>query len=502
VSVVLHVAGARRPAGAPVPSGPLRPESPPNRARAAGTAVAVTLALLVVLLAGLVVGGGRPAPAPVGLPDAGPLTGWGLPVVRLALRVTALAAVGSLLFAAALAPAPGGRLTGSARRAVAGASRWALAWAGATVAGGLLTLSNLYGVPVSALTPSSVVPFVTDLAPGRATGLVLALTLALAAGRRCSTRRAAGVLLVLALAAVVLPAVLAGHSAAAGDHLVAVASLAVHVGSATLWVGGLLALLVYGRDRGLLARAAGRYSAVALACFVATGASGLLSAWVLVGGRTHALGDTAATLASGYGALLLLKVAAFAALGAFGWWHRRSTLRRLAAGHPGAFRRFAGVEVVVLLATVATAVALSASPPPSASSAGGPAAASSTSSTSPAAAPAAAPAVGPDAPPSPAADAPLPSQDMSGHDHGELSVGVLVDDTRFHVSAPVTTGQSVTVYNTSTTDVTITAADGTFDTLVRGQTFVTFPAPDRPGSYRFSSRHSAAFADVLVVRAP
>lgn len=91
------------------------------------------------------------------------------------------------------------------------------------------------------------------------------------------------------------------------------------------------------------------------------------------------------------------------------------------------------------------------------------------------------------------------SQDMSGHDHGELSVGVLVDEERFHVSSAVAPGQAVTVYNSSGTEVSITADDGPFDLTIPGRTFMTFVAPVQPGAYTFTSRHSAGFRDVLVV---
>lgn len=89
---------------------------------------------------------------------------------------------------------------------------------------------------------------------------------------------------------------------------------------------------------------------------------------------------------------------------------------------------------------------------------------------------------------------------MSGHDHGELSVTVLVDEARFHVSAPVDAGSRVTVHNATATEVTITAQDGSFDVVVPGHALMTFPAPDQPGSYRFTSRHSSSFTGVLVVR--
>ena len=134
-----------------------------------------------------------------------------------------------------------------------------------------------------------------------------------------------------------------------------------------------------------------------------------------------------------------------------------------------------------MLATIALAVALSASPPPAADSSSSTAA----QSTAPAGQP---------APP------PSDGETMAGHDHGELSVSVLIDETRFHVFGPVARGSLVTVHNGTTTEVTITAADGSFDVVVPGVTMLTFRAPEQPGSYRFSSRHSPSFTDVLVVR--
>ena len=67
------------------------------------------------------------------------------------------------------------------------------------------------------------------------------------------------------------------------------------------------------------------------------------------------------------------------------------------------------------------------------------------------------------------------------------------------VSGPVEPGSAVTLHNPTATDVTLTADDGSFDVVVPGRTLGTFTAPDEPGEYGFSSRHSASFADVLVV---
>jgi putative copper resistance protein D len=88
---------------------------------------------------------------------------------------------------------------------------------------------------------------------------------------------------------------------------------------------------------------------------------------------------------------------------------------------------------------------------------------------------------------------------MAGHDHGDLSVGVLVDDERFHVAGPVAAGSRVTVFNSGDETVTLTADDGSFDLVVPAGSLSTFVAPGQPGEHAFTSAHSASFADVLVV---
>ena len=441
---------------------------------AAPTVVAAGAGLVAVLVLALVLGGGRPIAAVPGLTQAGPLVTWGQPVATLAGRIAAVGTVGALLFAAVLLPGPGGRLPAASRRALRTAWGSALAWAASTLVGALLTLSQLVG---AAPTASSLRTFVTDLPAGRSAVVVVAAALVVALlARGCAGALRAGLLLAVAVPGLVVPAVLTGHSATAADHALAVSNLSVHVVAATAWTGGLLALLLHGRSADDLAPAASRFSTLALACFLVSGLSGLLAAWLVLDG------DPGTVLGSGYGELLLGKTTALVVLGVLGHRHRRHTLPRLRAGEPGAFRRFAAVETAVLLATVALAVALAASPPPSAAAPQVP---------TPAAAPG-----GQSAAPQP----PAALEDMSGHDHGDLSVTVLIDETRFHVSAPVAPGSRVTVHNSTTTEVTITADDGSFDVVVPGRSLLTFPAPAQPGAHPFTSRHSGAFADVLVVR--
>jgi putative copper resistance protein D len=432
--------------------------------------VAVGTALLAVLVLALLAGGSLPARVSPGLAKAGPLVDWTLPVATFAARLSAVGTIGTLVFAAVLVPVAGPSLPDAGRRAVRAASGWALAWAVATALTGALTLARLVGTSPTGLTGEAVRAFV-GLAAGRTVLMVAVLAGVVAVlARLCRTAFDAMALVALAAAGVVGPVVTTGHSAVEGDHVLAISVLGTHVLGASVWVGSLAALLLHGRARGVLGPAAARFSTLALGCFVVVGGTGTVAAWVVLGSSTAGL---AAAVGTGYGALLVIKTASLVALGAFGAWHRLRTLPALRADRPGAFRRFAAVEVAVLLATVAVAVALAASPPP-ASASEAPAAATDS-----------------------AGPAPDP---MAGHDHGDLSVGVLIDDTRFHVPRPVDAGSTVTVFNSTDTAATITADDGSFDVDVPSHALVTFTAPDRPGSYGFAGPGDPAYRDVLVVK--
>ncbi|SOC49426.1 putative copper resistance protein D [Blastococcus aggregatus] len=448
---------------------PAAPRTRHRRAAVPGAALGA-VGLGVLLFWALAIGDG--ATTATELPDAGRLVEWGLPLTTLAGRVAAVGTVGTLVFAAVLLPGSGGALPPESRRALRAAAGWALVWTVATAVGGILALSRLLGTAPTSLSWASVRVFVEDTGAGRAAllGMALAGVVAVAATR--TSRAGARTLLALALGALVLPVVLSGHSSGAEDHLLAVTTLGVHVVAATVWVGGLVALLVHGRHGAVArGRAATRYSALALGCFVATAVSGVLAAWLVLGGT----GAVLSALSTGYGALLVGKTAGLTLLGVLGRHHRRRTLPRLRAGEGRSFGRFAAGEVVLMLATVTLAVALAASPPPAATPTGS--ASAGTQGTAPVAA----------------------ADPMAGHDHGELSVGVLVDEERFHVAGPVAAGSRITVFNGSGEQVTLTADDGSFDVVLPAGTLSTFVAPQEPGGHPFTSAHSASFSDVLVV---
>ena len=326
------------------------------RGAAAATVVAVGVLSMVVAL---LVGGGRPAPLPPGLPDAGPVVGWALPLAKLATDLAAIATVGLLLTAAVLLPSSKQILSSGAARAARLAAWTAAGWAVAGLAVLVLTLADIAGISVAdALAPDQLWSFVVELSEGRAWAATAAMAGATAVVARTADRPLGAWGGLVLAAATVVPAALIGHAAASGDHDIAVSALLLHLLGVVTWVGGLAGLAWYARTDGrYLPVAARRYSALALWAYVAVGLSGVVSAAVRL--------DTPADLwSSGYGALVLAKTAAFVGLGVVGWWHRRAALPRVAEGEPGAFRRLAGVEVLVMAAVVGIAVALSRTPTP------------------------------------------------------------------------------------------------------------------------------------------
>ncbi|WP_287903961.1 CopD family protein [Arthrobacter sp.] len=184
-----------------------------------------------------------------------------------------------------------------------------------------------------------------------------------------------------------VPPALNGHAASSNDHAGAVNSIGLHVLGASLWVGGIAVLALIS---GLLARPVSgtprrditaatlkRFSALALFCFVLVTASGIISASIRIT-SWHNL------FYSPYGQLVLVKTFCALVLGAIGYMHRSWIIPRLGDDDGAASRgkaaavpskgsltaqrvlwQIIGVELLVMAATSAVAVALSSSAPPS-----------------------------------------------------------------------------------------------------------------------------------------
>ena len=318
------------------------------------------LVLAAVVGAAVVVAAGSIARVPgSGLAALDVRVSWLLPAARLAGDLAAAATVGCLVAAAVL-------LTGRGFLAPAG-YRWlrratwpAVTWA----ASALLVLPGLLveflNTDLSQVSPSALLAFVRDTPFGAAQAVTALLALIVAVGSRSVlTTTGARVLLVLAVLAVVPPAV-AEYAEAEGTVLpvgIAATGMALHVLAAVVWSGTLGALLLIRVSPRDLATAVRRYGRAAPVLVLVVGGSGLLTAAAQVD-------DPGQWLQTAFGRVVVLKALAFAALVALEWWHRRRTLPALAGGQMGAFRRIAAVELLVFAITFGLAVGLSRTPAP------------------------------------------------------------------------------------------------------------------------------------------
>ncbi len=298
-----------------------------------------------------------------GLPDPGPATTLGLPFVRAAGEIAAVLAVGSFLFAAFLVPPQtSGVLDADGYRALRTGTVALGAWAVCAALLVPLTISDTSGHRLVDLDPGtiwSLAGLVNTASAWRWTAILAAVvTLASLPVLRWSWTP----VLVAASLVTLLPLGLTGHSSAGGSHDLATNSLLIHLVAASLWAGGLLALLAHAlRNGDHTALAARRFSMVALWCWVAMALSGSVNALVRV--------LPSELLTTGYGRLVVAKFVALCTLGVLGWRQRRSAVAALQAdaGPSGARRalvRLALIEAAVFGLTFGIAVGLGRTAPP------------------------------------------------------------------------------------------------------------------------------------------
>ena len=264
--------------------------------------------------------------------------------------------VGTLAFLALIWP--GGRTVPRARRLVG-------------VSGAVLAASTALGIPTQALYAnglgfgdlSSVSSLLFDSRFGQVWGarllLLGALAVVLAGFRRWADRRPedaappTGLLVAggLTAAGLLLTPALAGHAATRDLVPLAVASDLVHLGSVSLWLGGLVCLVACVLPRrlaGELAAVVPRFSRLAMAAVAAILVTGLFQGWREVGSKDALTSTT-------YGRLLVVKFVLFGLLVGLGalsrrWVHARYRVPalRLSPG-PGAAALDQDAETVGLL---------------------------------------------------------------------------------------------------------------------------------------------------------
>ena len=292
----------------------------PRLVRIIGPAVLLIVAI-VSMIAALAFGGGAAAPL---LADPGALVRWGLPTATLIVNLSAAGTIGALVLAC-FAFSPEKDEFGKSLDFAAGS---AAVMTVASAATGLFTFVSVSNVPWSfdEAFSNGLSSFVTSVSIGQAwLGITL---IAAAVTVLCfAVRNHTALIFVTALAiASIVPMAQQGHSADAAGHDAAVTSFGLHVLFAAIWLGGLVTLIVARRtlDGGRLVPVLERYSSLALIAFIVVAASGYVNAELRVG--------TLAQLATPYGILVLVKVAALGALGVFGVMQRRILIGRLKAG--------------------------------------------------------------------------------------------------------------------------------------------------------------------------
>jgi cytochrome c oxidase assembly factor CtaG/putative copper export protein len=299
-----------------------------------------------------------------GLPDPGPATTLGLPFVRAAGEIAAVLAVGSFLFAAFLVPPQrSGVLDVGGYRALRLGTVASGVWAVCAALLVPLTISDVSGQPFADhLDPVQIWSLAGLVNTASAWRWTAVLAAAVALASLSVLRWSWTPLLVVGSLLTLLPLGLTGHSSAGGSHDLATNSLLIHLVAASLWAGGLLALLAHalrgGEHTDLAAR---RFSAIALWCWVAMGLSGVINALVRV--------PPSDLLTTSYGRLVVAKFVALCLLGIVGWRQRRVAVVALQADSSptkarSALIRLALIEAAVFGLTFGIAVGLGRTPPP------------------------------------------------------------------------------------------------------------------------------------------
>ena len=318
---------------------------------------ATALALVVTALA-VILGG---AAKPLELLDPGPLVRWGVPLARTVHDLAAALTVGSLLLGGLLVP----ESKTTARRQTAGRiAAWsALVWALAGFVRAIFAYGDAAGVSVGS--PgfwSGAWKFTWELEVLRAPAITAVAAAVISAWCFLRPRRNGLAWAFFASLVALWPLALSGHAAGSSDHETGVDSLAVHLLSVTVWVGGIAAIAIMWDSLGKAAAVTlQRFSPVAVWCYVGVAASGVLAATL----RLSSLGD----LVSAYGALLILKAVALVGLGLLGAQQRRAVVAKLTqdpSDRPARALavRLAAVEVALMATAIGLATALARTAPP------------------------------------------------------------------------------------------------------------------------------------------
>lgn len=326
----------------------------PRTLRAAGPAILVTVAVIVLVWA-LGFGGGA---AKLSLDDAGPIARWGLTTAKLFVNLAAAGMVGVLV--TALFTLRAGEHEFDVALDVASIS--AAVFTIAAAATGFLTFLSVFNPALNAGPEfgAQLGRFLVELEVGR-TWLITTIAGAALTVLTFAVRSWVGTFLVTLLAiASLVPMGTQGHSGDDAFHHEAMMALILHIIGAAVWLGGLLLLIAVRPvlDQRRIPDVVARYSSIALAAFVLVAVSGTVRAAI-------GLQEWPALL-SPYGAILGVKVIALLGLALLGVWYRARLIGRMrdSGAASRAFWILIAFELALMGLASGTAAALARTPPP------------------------------------------------------------------------------------------------------------------------------------------
>ena len=286
-------------------------------------------------------------------PQASPYVAFFIPVVKDLNLFAGISLVGLLLTAGFFLRESHGALTPEGVRVKTLAGLAALVWFVTTLGSLFLELANLFAESVvSTFQPGPLGSYIGQTSQGK-TYMVTLLCAAIVIALLPRVKKTGGITIALAITFIgFLAPVFQSHSSSSSNHGLAIGGLLFHVFFISLWVGGVLGLIVIKPSERALAIP--RFSSLALWCAIIVTISGVVTAWTRL--------NFWAAFASLYAILVLIKVLLTALLIYFGVRHRRY----IAAKGEGSLAVFQllTAEVMTMAIVVAIGGWLSTTQPP------------------------------------------------------------------------------------------------------------------------------------------
>ena len=218
----------------------------------------------------------------------------------------------------------------------------------------ILTLATILGTSVlDAFDMTSLKSFVTQVDLGKYMAYQLVLIVVVVVGINLVNKvLASTIFLGLSLVALVIP-VFQSHAAASGSHSLAIGALVIHVVGLSLWIGGILALLLISSEDRTIALP--RFSQLALWAAISVVVSGIASAWTRL--------NFEAAWSTAYARVILLKALLTLVLIFLGYRNRKTLLLSDKTGW-NLMGRVLAIEALIMGVTVVLGSWLSSSQPP------------------------------------------------------------------------------------------------------------------------------------------